>query len=217
MFGVLLIDFYMFRPYFLTFFGPERIPEEAGSHAHESPRSMTIPLILLAIGAAAVGWYFEATHGFARFLAATPSLAYLTRTAAEHGAMAEEPFNWGIAAVSTAITVAGIAAAAVVYLGPGRLAAGLARAMNVFGLYTLSAGKFFFDPIYDTLIVRPMLALARLAAWFDRQVIDRLVDFCGSFVSLLGAALRPLQNGLIPFYALAMALGLLALLGAMLR
>ena len=132
-------------------------------------------------------------------------------------AMPEAHFNWGIAAVSTAITLAGIAAAAVVYLGPRRLPERLARAMNVFGLYSLSAGKFFFDPIYDAAVVRPMLAVARLAAWFDRQVIDRAVDLCGSFVSLLGAALRPAQNGLIPFYALAMALGLLALLGAMLR
>jgi NADH-quinone oxidoreductase subunit L len=214
---VLLIDFYMFRPYFLTFFGPERIPAEAGHHAHESPLSMTLPLVVLAIGAAGIGWYFEWTHGFARFLAAAPSLAYLARPAAEHGAAAETPFNWGIAAVSTAITLSGIAAAAVIYLGPARLAEHLARAMNVFGLYSLSAGKFFFDPIYNAVVVGPTLAVARLAAWFDRQVIDRAVDFCGSFVLALGAVLRPVQNGLIPFYALVMALGLLALLGAMLR
>jgi NADH-quinone oxidoreductase subunit L len=217
MFGVLLIDFYMFRPYFLVFYGPERIPAEAGHHAHESPASMTFPLIILAIGAALVGLYFECTHGFARFLAATPSLAYLARPAAGHVPMTEAPFDWGIAAVSTAITLFGIAAAAVIYLGPARLAQRLARAMNLFGLYSLSAGKFFFDPIYDALVVGPMLAVARLAAWFDWHVIDRLVDLCGRLVLALGAAFRPLQNGLIPFYALAMALGLLALLGAMLR
>ncbi len=217
MFGVLLIDFYMFRPYFLVFFGPERIPAEAGHHAHESPRSMTFPLVMLAIGAALVGLYFECTHGFARFLAATPSLAYLARPAAGHVPMTEAPFDWGIAAVSTAITLAGIAAAAVIYLGPARLAERLARGMNVFGLYSLSAGKFFFDPIYDALVVGPLLAVARLAAWFDWHVIDRAVDLCGKLALMLGAAFRPLQNGLIPFYALAMALGLLALLGAMLR
>jgi NADH-quinone oxidoreductase subunit L len=216
MFGVLLIDFYMFRPYFLVFFGPQRIPAEAGHHAHESPASMTFAMVMLAIGAAGIGWYFEATHGFARFLAATPSLSFLARLAA-HGSTPEPPFDWGLAAVSTGITLAGISAAAVIYLGPAPLAAGLARAMNVFGLYSLSAGKFFFDPIYDALIVAPMLAVSRLCAWFDRQAIDRAVDYCGGFVALLGAALRPVQNGLIPFYALAMALGLLALLGAMLR
>ena len=75
--GVLLIDFYMFRPYFLTFFGPERIPPEAGHHAHESPGAMTVPLMVLAFGSLIVGAYFEWTHGFANFLAATPSLACL--------------------------------------------------------------------------------------------------------------------------------------------
>ena len=48
--------------------------------------------------------------------------------------------------------------------------------MNVFGLYSLSYGKFFFDPIYNVLIVRPLLGVARLAAWFDRRVIDCVVD-----------------------------------------
>ena len=67
----------MFRPFFLTFYGPERIPPEAGHHAHESPGAMTVPLMILAFGATVVGAYFEWTHGFARFLAATPSLAYL--------------------------------------------------------------------------------------------------------------------------------------------
>ena len=77
MLGVLLIDFYMFRPFFLTFYGPERIPPEAGDHAHESPGTMTGPLVVLAFGSLTVGAYFEWTHGFAQFLAATPSLAYL--------------------------------------------------------------------------------------------------------------------------------------------
>ena len=74
---MLLIDFYMFRPFFLTFYGPERIPPEAGDHAHESPGTMTVPLVVLAFGSLTVGAYFEWTHGFAQFLAATPSLAYL--------------------------------------------------------------------------------------------------------------------------------------------
>ena len=72
--GVVLIDFYMFRPLFLVFHGPERLPPEADRHAHESPGTMTAPLVVLAFGAAVVGAYFEWTHGFVNFLAATPSL-----------------------------------------------------------------------------------------------------------------------------------------------
>ena len=69
---MLLIDFYMFRPYFLVFWGTERIPAEAGGHAHESPGVMTFPLVVLAFGSAVVGAYFAWTGGFDRFLAATP-------------------------------------------------------------------------------------------------------------------------------------------------
>ena len=215
--GVVLIDFYMFRPYFLTFFGPRQVPPEAGGHAHESPGVMTAPLVILAFGAATVGAYFEWTHGFADFLAATPSLAYLARLPAEAGhAAAESAERWSIGITSTIITLAGIAATAAVYLGSPKKAERLARAMNALGLYSLSFGKFFFDPIYTLLIIWPLMGVARLAAWFDRSVIDVLVDACGRLPVLLGAALRPIQNGLIQFYALAMVLGLLALLGALL-
>jgi NADH-quinone oxidoreductase subunit L len=223
--GVLLIDFYMFRPFFMTFYGPERIPPEAGHHACEAPGTMTGPLIVLAFGSLTVGAYFEWTHGFVQFLEATPSLAYLALretdqvanlsvTGAHPAALAFE--HGHIALMSTVITVVGITLAAMLYLGSRKNVARLARAMNVFGLYSLSYGKFFFDPLYSLLVVWPLLGVARLAAWFDRWVIDGLVDVCGAAPKLLGAALRPAQNGLIQFYALAMVVGLLVLLGALL-
>jgi NADH-quinone oxidoreductase subunit L len=208
--GILLIDFYMFRPFFLVFHGPEQIPPEAGDHAHESPGTMTGPLLVLAFGSVVVGAYFEWTHGFSRFLAATPALAML----AEPSAQPAEHGNIGL--MSTAITLVGILAAALVYLGNRRKAARLARLMNVFGLYALSYGKFFFDPIYALLVVWPLLGIARLAAWFDSFAIDGLVDLVGGAPKRLGEALRPLQNGLVQFYALAMMLGLLILIGILL-
>ena len=212
--GILLIDFYMFRPFFLTFYGPERIPPEAGHHAHESPGAMTVPLMILAFGATVVGAYFEWTHGFSRFLAATPSLAYLPVETPAPAAEAAQHFRMGV--TSTVITAVGIAAAAVIYLGTRNGAARLARLMNVFGLYSLSYGKFFFDPLYMLLVVWPMLGLARLAALFDQYVIDALVDLCGKIPKLVGEALRPAQNGLVQFYALMMMIGLFLLLGSLL-
>ena len=125
--GVFLIDFYMFRPFFLTFYGPERIPPEAGAHAHESPGTMIGPMMVLAFGALTVGAYFQWTHGFADFLAATPSLAYLS---ARETHAAPTPEHANIAIVTTTITVVGIVLAAVVYLGSRKKAARLARAMN---------------------------------------------------------------------------------------
>ena len=74
-FTAFLTAFYTFRAYFLTFWGPERIPEEAGHHAHESPSSMTTPLLVLAIGAVFAGIALQPfTHWFTDFLATAPSL-----------------------------------------------------------------------------------------------------------------------------------------------
>ncbi len=86
--------------------------------------------------------------------------------------------------------------------------------MAALGLYELSHGKFFFDPIYRVLIVRPLAGLARLGAWIDRRVIDGLVNLVGAAPAAFGSMLRPMQGGLVQFYALAMVLGLLVLIGA---
>ena len=85
--------------------------------------------------------------------------------------------------------------------------------MNVFGLYSLSYGKFFFDPIYTLLVVWPLCG-RRAAGGLVRSIRDRrpgrsLRQDCPS----CGEALRPVQNGLVQFYALAMMVGLLVLLG----
>jgi len=93
-----------------------------------------------------------------------------------------------------------------------RLAAVLDRAK----LYTLSYRKMFWDEIYQALIVWPTWIAAKLSADFDRLAIDKLVDLCGWLPKLLGSALRPLQNGLVQYYALAMVVGLLLLLGTLL-
>ncbi|KKK65359.1 hypothetical protein LCGC14_2974920, partial [marine sediment metagenome] len=90
LFTAFLTAFYTFRAFFLTFYGDEQIPAEAGHHAHESPKPMTVPLMILAVCALVVGAYFELTHGFADFLAKTPSVAYLG--AGSHGAAAEGPW-----------------------------------------------------------------------------------------------------------------------------
>ncbi len=184
--GVLLIDFYMFRPYFMTFFGPEKIPPEAGHHAHESPGTMTGPLVVLAIGSLVVGAYFEWTHGLMPFLAATPSLAYLGALESGHA----EPSavqHASMAITTTIITLLGISLAAAIYLGNRKKAAWLARIMDVLGLYSLSYGKFFIDQLYSVLVVWPLLGIASLAAAIDHYVIDGLVDLCGNVPKLVGA------------------------------
>jgi NADH-quinone oxidoreductase subunit L len=224
-----LTAFYTFRAYFLTFRGEERIPKEAGHHAHESPAAMTGPLVILAIGALAVGAYFQATGDFLNrdgFLMQTPALTALQTQPVAEGAKqttltAQEGFlrhlqTEAATLISTAMALAGIGLAWLFYVARPDLAEAATKLAKSLGLYALSHGKFFIDEIYAALIVHPLEALAALLAWVDRYVIDGVVNALGAFPRALGAMFRPLQGGLVQFYALVMALGVLALVGALL-
>jgi NADH-quinone oxidoreductase subunit L len=203
-----LTALYTFRAYFLTFFGPQRVPEEAGHHAHESPASMTGPLVILAACAAAVGVYCQATGGFAELLGQTPQLAVVRSSAAHGGSHAL------VAALSTAVALAGIATAAYLYLGSRAQAQWLATVFRP--LHWLSRRKLLLDELYLALVVWPLRLLALVCAAVDRYVIDGLVDLCGRLPAAAGAVVRSVQSGMTQFYALAMVLGLLALVGALL-
>jgi NADH-quinone oxidoreductase subunit L len=208
----LLTAFYTFRALFMTFLGTERIPHEAAHHAHESPPVMTGPLVILAACAIVVGILFVGSFG--GLLSETPSLAWRavpSFPAVEEGA--QENVHSFVAVLSTVFALAGIGAAAFLYLGDRRQVAWLATALGP--MYWLSFSKFFFDPIYDWLVVRPLALLSRICNWLDRWIVDGLVNLFGAIPAVGGAALRSLQNGVVQFYALAMVLGLLVLIGAL--
>jgi len=112
--------------------------------------------------------------------------------------------------------VAGIALAWLMYLGSPGAKRRLGGWMEAVGLYRLSAGKFYFDQVYEVLVVWPLQGVASAAAWLDRVMIDGLVDLVGTAPRAVGALLRPTQGGLIPIYALAMIVGVLVLLGTLL-
>jgi NADH-quinone oxidoreductase subunit L len=201
-----LTAFYAFRAYFLTFWGELRVPHEAGDHAHESPRVMLVPMILLAIGALFVG-YFNAvpfTEMFGNFLARTPHLPSIE--AGEGGNV----FSM-VAGACLALGGAGLAWA--MYVWRPELKARIAQSIR--DLYQLSLNKFYFDELYEFFVVKPLAGLAGLCRVFDLYVIDFLVDLVGQLPRLLGLAFRPIQNGLTQFYALAMALGVTVFLVAL--
>jgi NADH-quinone oxidoreductase subunit L len=209
--GIFLIAVYTFRPFILTFYGQERIPPEAGEHAHESPPSMTVPLVILAAGAAALGFVLDWTGALGEFLAKTPSIAFLGE--ASHSAETEK-LHHSIGVQSTIMVFAGIAFTILLYSGSRRLLLEyLAKFMKLTGLYQLSFGKMFFDPLYDYAVVRPLKIFAVLCSWFDKWIIDGSVNFVGALPKWFAVTLRPLQGGMIQFYALAMILGLTFLLG----
>jgi len=265
-----LTAIYTFRAFFLTFYGRERIPHEAGEHAHESPRSMVIPLVILAVGAAVVGGWLTGTGGFARLLAETPSLTLATiRESAGAGG-----FHYDIAVASSVAALVGIGLAAFLYLGHDReielltwlldgrwlkglaerpwgarlagmpLVAAIRRGADAAGLgslarllgnlvlllilllisplligyyvspYRLSRDKFFLDEIYAVLVVWPLRATAAVCDAADRWLVDGLVNVLGRIPVWAGGLMRALQMGLVPFYGLAMLLGILTLIAA---
>ena len=223
----------------MTFFGPERIPHEAGEHAHESPKVMTWPLVVLAILSLAVGAYFQSTQQIPEFLAGTPSLACLhgtphapreglgtphaPREGLRHAERdesnpeaASESGHLQVALLGTTVVALGIAAAWLLYLRASGLLARLTALFDVFGLYRLAKGKFYIDQIYLLTVVWPLEQVANVLAWMDRWIIDGLVDFFGDLPGALGSGLRTLQGGMIQFYAMCMVLGVLVLMAVLL-
>ena len=128
-----LTAFYTFRAYFLTFWGEERIPEEAGGHAHESPAVMTMPLVILAVFAAGVGAVLAMPpwHLFGSFLARAPGLV----EGPERG------MNYGLMGASGLIALAGIGLAWWMYVRQIGLAAQMAQTARL--AYDASSHKFY--------------------------------------------------------------------------
>jgi NADH-quinone oxidoreductase subunit L len=205
-----LTAFYTMRAYSMTFLGAERVPEEAGHHAHESPRSMTIPLMVLAVGAVAAGFLVQPLMELLHLTSFTHFLAEHTAGVGVHEAPS---VNWVLLTITSAAAVGGIALGLWVYASRPGVADDAARAAPV--LYQASLNKFFFDDLYQRFIVKPLDGLAEFCRDFDLLVIDKIVDIVGMIPRLFGVLFRPVQNGLVQFYALAMILGVVVFLLAL--
>jgi NADH-quinone oxidoreductase subunit L len=122
--------------------------------------------------------------------------------------------NYVLMVVSSVIALGGIGIAWWMYVREPGAATRLAHHLQ--GLYQLSLNKFHVDDVYDMLI-RALGVFTSFCRWFDMNVVDGLVDWIGRAPRLVGALFRPVQNGLIQFYALAMILGLVVFLLALAR
>jgi NADH-quinone oxidoreductase subunit L len=203
----LLTAFYTFRAYFLTFWGEERFPEEAGHHPHEAPPVMAWPLRILAVCAVIVGLAIGPTHLYAGYLHHTAGLP----EAGEHG------LHVGLMLLSALLAIAGIAGAWWMYVKAAGTAERLAT--TIAPLYRLSLNKFYFDELYEAVLVRPLQFVAQLSARFDLGVIDEIVDGIGRLPRMLSSGPRLVHNGLVSSYAIVMwtgaVVGALVLLGAL--
>jgi NADH-quinone oxidoreductase subunit L len=172
--------FYVFRAIFLTFFGEYR----GTAHPHESPVSMTGPLVILAVLSLAGGWYFNIPH----------YLEGMFQTGEEGSVLFPQ-------IISVVTAVFGIAVAGHLYLGRNNMADNLARTFR--HTYDIVYNKYFVDEMYDAAIVRPTIGISRSVLWrfFDNGVIDGFVNAVGRQTRNLGSLLRKLQSGSIRSYA----------------
>jgi NADH-quinone oxidoreductase subunit L len=189
--------FYTFRAYFLTFWGKEFFPPEAGHHPHEAPPVMAWPLRILAVFALAIGAIVGPTGWFGGYLSHAIGLS-------DAG---EEGFVLGLVALSVAVVAAGIGLAWLMYISKPEMPAQVASAFGP--LYKLSLNKFYIDEIYTALIVWPLRGVAGLSNWFDQNVIDPIVDGLALVPRMLSGVPLWMHNGLVPSYALIMWIGLI--------
>ena len=202
--GALLTSFYMFRLLLLTFFGNPRYDEHK-VHVHESPKSMLIPLVILAIFAIAGGWFalptmLGGTNHFDKFL--EPVLGNFRTVATDvpqgqpetAGSPAESLIKT-IAAPGVIVALVGFLVAWWFYIrkpdAPKKLAQSLAAP------YKLLLHKYYVDEIYAVLIVRPVLWISTNVLWHtvDEKIIDGAVNGVAEVASGTGQRVRHLQSG----------------------
>ncbi len=184
--GAFMTAFYMTRLYILVFRGKERFSEEARHHLHESPRTMTVPLMVLAV-LAFVGGLIGIPHViapgfnvFERWLAPVfegAGAEGAAALAAEHAAHSSGGLELGLMAVSVLIALAGLFSGWVFYEARPEMPVRLAQRAQ--GLYRLVLNKYFVDEFYGRVVLAPYRGLCRASAWFDTWVVDGIVNAAG--------------------------------------
>lgn len=171
--GAFLTSFYMFRLTYLTFYGKSRVEPEVEHHIHESPKVMTLPLIILA-GLSVLGGFLGVPpeHGWFQ--------GYLAGVATPLGAEVHEVSAGlliGLAAFATVIALGGLGLAHYLYSVVPNAADRMANRMP--GAYATLLNKYYVDEAFDKLIVEPFKTLGRLWDWLDQNIIDQVVRGIG--------------------------------------
>jgi NADH-quinone oxidoreductase subunit L len=233
--------FYMFRLFNLTFRGTSRVPHEVEHHIHESPASMTVPLMLLAALSIIGGWIgwptaLGGSDHFAHFL--DPVIA---RHAEVVAAPAEPGLHTGELALmllSVLVALSGIGLAHYLYLSRPELPERISKRSGF--IHQLLLSKYYVDELYDALFVnrakdlglalgafdRTIIngvgvdgaglltrALSVISAWWDKWFVDGLVNLVARIVWILSTPVRMLETGRFSTYAVWIVVGVLLFLG----
>jgi NADH-quinone oxidoreductase subunit L len=236
-----LTAFYMFRLLFLAFFGLSRVSPEVEHHIHQSPKTMTVPLMILAALSIVGGWFalpalWGEESSFETFL--EPVIrGVIPETAAVKFAHHTLLTEYILMFASVGIAIFGLSLAYKLYLQHPQLHTRVAASWP--RLHSLLVHKYYVDELYDALFVNRIKdlstafglfdakvidglgvdgagwlarALSGISMWWDKWVVDGLVNFIGKFTRFLSNPIRMFQTGVFSSYAVMILIGLVILL-----
>jgi len=189
-----LTAFYTMRQITLTFLGQPRT--QAAAHAHETPRTMTVPLLTLAFFAITAGWVGIPEH-FPLLGGLLPNWFHEFVASTSSEASAEAPFHWTPLLISLGVALGGLWLGWLVYRKVG------APAQDKLQIPVLK-NRWYCDTLYSILFVRPSTWLAEhfVSRFLDQGILDGILHGVARLSLVLGHALRnyvdaPIINGLI--------------------
>ncbi len=180
-----LTAFYMFRLYYNIFWGKEAHHEHT---PHEAPKTMSIPLIFLALVTCFAGFI-----PFGHFVTAS-GLSYTIH------------LNWAVAGTSIGIAIVGIALATWLYMKPNDKPARMAQSMSA--LHRWAYHRFYIDEVYMYITHKIIFRhISTPIAWFDRHVVDGTMNLMATLTQSASYHIRGLQSGRLQSYAVVFLLG----------
>jgi len=201
--------FYSFRLFFLIFHGEFRGTQKQKDHLHESPKVVTVPLMLLAAGAVAAGWF-----GIPTVLGGQANWGHFLEPVVghphHHPSHATEIYLMILSVGAGAI---GIFLAWLLYLKYPKVPQSIRDFFP--RLYSLSLNKYFVDEIYGFTIVKPVLILGKyvILLFFDQAVIDGIfVTGFPKFIGFVSGTVRKVQNGMVSHYLAYMGTGIVLII-----
>jgi NADH-quinone oxidoreductase subunit L len=215
-----MTGFYMFRLMGKTFYGDSHVDPAVEPHVHESPPSMTLPLILLAIPTVFLGLVIGMPPGDSLIKHWLEPIFH----PAEEILRITFP-KYELFGVDGALIIVSVAAAALgIALGmrlfgffrsrarPEVVERATQRNRVTRGLYAASLNKWWWDDLYAALFYRLGGRIANAVMWFDVRIIDGIVNGTGSVTQAAGEQVRHIQTGRVQNYALGIAIGLVVMI-----
>ncbi len=212
----LLTAFYIFRLIYMTFYGESRVDKHAAEHIHESPKVMTIPLIILAV-LSVIGGYVGVPQLLGNIVGWHNSdlfvnfLAPVFHTMPEHE-MSVSTDSW-LMIGSITMAFLGVFFAWYVYLKE-KMQPAKHAAESFAGLYRLLLNKYYVDELYNAIVIKPLMWISEFFLWkiFDVWVVDGTVNGSAHVTQWASTKLRKIQAGDFQVYVMLFLIGAISVL-----